>query len=162
MIDTLAFINPLIGWMAKPGGRFIVSTSITVPGALIVLVLTRKIPKNDQPTWSQSMLGAVVVFGYMLVIYGVWPHDWLTLADSELNWRSDTFIITDPINIPWQALRDVIAVGLYAVALGGNAVLWVKWQNRDKYQTKQAPAEETPEPAGTSRFGRPLSRLRKA
>ncbi|MCB0973181.1 MAG: hypothetical protein KDB86_01340 [Actinobacteria bacterium] len=162
MIDTLAFINPLIGWMAQPWGRFIVSTAITVLGALIVLALIHKVPKNDNPTWSQSMLGAVVVFGYMLVIYGVWPHDWLTLADSKLNWRSDTFIITEPIKVPWQALRDVIAVGLYAVALTANALLWVRWQNRDKYQTKQAPVEGTPEPAGTSRFGRPLSRLRKA
>ena len=39
MIDTLAFINPLIGWMAQPWGRFIVSTAITVLGALIVAVL---------------------------------------------------------------------------------------------------------------------------
>jgi hypothetical protein len=46
-----------------------------------------------------------------------------------------------------QAIRDVIAAGIYIVALGVQIALWAVWQNRGK----KKPAE-----IETSAFGRPL------
>ena len=33
------------------------------------------------------MLGSVYVFGVFFLAYGVVPHQWLTHADNELDWR---------------------------------------------------------------------------
>ena len=46
-----------------------------------------------------------------------------------------------------QAVRDVVAAGIYIVALGIQIWLWAKWQNRGKTKPKEIP---------TSAFGRPL------
>jgi len=46
-----------------------------------------------------------------------------------------------------QAVRDVIAAGIYIVALGAQIALWAIWQNRGKAKPKEIE---------TSAFGRPL------
>ncbi len=49
-----------------------------------------------------------------------------------------------------QALRDIVAGGLYAVFLGGQIVMWLWWQGRGKKAAER--------PAITSAYGRPLVR----
>ena len=39
------------------------------------------------------MVFATYVFFILFWVYGVVPHQWLTWADSELNWRPDRFIV---------------------------------------------------------------------
>jgi len=46
-----------------------------------------------------------------------------------------------------QAIRDIIAAGIYIVALGVQIALWAMWQNRGKAKPKEIE---------TSAFGRPL------
>jgi hypothetical protein len=46
-----------------------------------------------------------------------------------------------------EFVRDMVAVGLYGITLGGMIVLWSQWQNRGKEQPKEIP---------TSAYGRPL------
>ena len=46
-----------------------------------------------------------------------------------------------------QAIRDIIAAGIYIVALGVQIALWAMWQNRGKSKPKEIE---------TSAFGRPL------
>ena len=58
-----------------------------------------------------------------------------------------------PFAIPYLVLRDLIAVAIYGVVLGGNIWYWIHWQTRDK---RAAEAEQRlDEP---SEFGRPLIR----
>ena len=119
-------------------------------------------PADKDFTWGEAMLFATYVFMIMFWVYGVVPHQWLTWADSELNWRPDRFMIGPrlawtgnqgivewalPFTLDYRILRDFIAVVIYVVALGGNIVMWRQWQERD---------QKTIAPAPTSEYGRPL------
>ena len=110
------------------------------------------------------MLFASYVFLVLFWAYGVVPHQWLTWADSELNWRPDRFIVGPsmpwtgdqgivewalPFTMTYLVIRDLIAVGIYGVALAGNIVMWNQWQNRGVEKEKAEP---------TSEYGRPLVR----
>lgn len=142
---------------------FALSVIVTIVlTGLIVWYMGRR-PAGTPHTWGEAMFGAMVVFFLMFWVYGVVPHQWLTWADNELNWRADKLFIGwggflepqtqdgwNPITINYVHLRDIVAVLIYGVALAGNIALWAMWQNRGK-----AKAEPEPE---RSTFGRPLVR----
>lgn len=150
------------------------TTSLIVAAALIggIYWYMGKRPADAELTWGEAMVGAVYVFFLLFWIYGVVPHQWLTWADNELNWRPDKIFLLPssktaacswsdgqcikwplPITVSWQTIRDIVAVGIYGVALVGNGLLWVKWQNRGK--TAEVAVEK-------SEFGRPLVREGKS
>jgi hypothetical protein len=121
-------------------------------------------PADKDFTWGEAMLFATYVFMIMFWVYGVVPHQWLTWADSELNWRPDRFLVGPslpwtgeqgivewvlPFTMTYEVIRDIVVVLIYLVGIGGNAVLWKKWQNR---------GAEVAEPTPTSEYGRPLVR----
>ena len=54
-----------------------------------------------------------------------------------------------PIRINYVVVRDLIAVSIYLVFLGGNIWMWAAWQKRGEKQN----ADKAPE---RSTFGRPL------
>jgi len=79
-----------------------------------------------------------------------------------LNWRRDRFLVGPklpwtgdrgivewalPFTMTYSAIRDLVAVVIYGVALGGNVVMWKQWQNRGM-------EKDAPKP--TSEYGRPL------
>ena len=136
---------------------------------VVVLVLLggvdwyrRRPPVDKAFTWGEAMLFATYVFFVLWWGYGVVPHQWLTWADSELNWRRDRFLVGPklpwtgdrgsvewalPFTMTYSAIRDLVAVGIYGGALGGNVVMWKQWQNRGM-------EKDAPKP--TSEYGRPL------
>ncbi len=114
-------------------------------------------------TWGQAMVSATWAFFIMFWWYGVVPHQWLTLADNEWNWRPDRFwegpnfglgnegILTKlPFTLHYQHARDFIAGGIYVVALGLNGILFVRWQQRG--------AKPVSTEIERSDYGRPLVR----
>ena len=143
----------------RPAGRLIEATLATFIGLGIVFLLMRR-PRSDKPvTWAQAMAGAVGAFALFLLAYGVVPSEWLTFANSYLKWSADKFIYrnkaTFPIELPYSALKDAIAAGIYMVFFGLNIALWIMWQKRpvaSDESTDAGPAKVI----GTSRFGRPL------
>lgn len=112
-------------------------------------------------TWSEAMLGGTAIMALLWLVYAIIPHEWLTYANSYLNMSTDKFVkdpwwpIYNIVKLPYSALRDTVAALIYVVALGGNVVLWLKWQKRLQPRPEAAPAE-TGEVVRTSRFGRPL------
>lgn len=133
-----------------------------VASILVAVVLTAAIfpymkrrPVGTPLTWGEAMFGAVYVFFLFFWAYGVVPHQWLTLADNEWNWRADRLVAGPggilqelPFTITYLVLRDLIAVAIYGVILVANVAMWAIWQGRGA--TQQAPAIET------SGYGRPL------
>lgn len=108
-------------------------------------------------TWGQAMLAAVWSFFNMFWWYGVVPHQWLTWADNELNWRRDkvwngpgNILGKLPFDMNYLVLRDVLVCAIYGVALGANAALFVAWQKRGK----KKPTTDV----SRSGYGRPLVR----
>lgn len=135
--------------------------AIVVTGGIVAYAKRR--PIGTPVTWGEAMLGALVVFFLMFWVYGVVPHQWLTWADNELNWRVDKFFVGPggilrhqrdggfmPTDINYVVIRDIIAVAIYGVALAGNVVLWSMWQKRG--------SSDEPGPPARSAFGRPLIR----
>jgi hypothetical protein len=147
---------------------FISSMVVLIVGIGICLAVGRRRPLGTPVTWGEAFVGGTFVFALMIVAYGVVPHQWLDFADNELLWRPDKILLgvssggvefgtkakemsgSGRILVSYQALRDVVAATLYIVFLGGQMVLWSKWQKRGR----------TPELEPTSRFGRPV--IRKA
>lgn len=123
---------------------------------------SKRRPIGGPLTWGEAMVSATWAFFLMFWWYGVVPHQWLTLADNEWNWRPDknwagpSFGLSDgiltklPFDMNYQIARDLIAGGIYVVALGLNGALFVMWQNRGK----KAPSTELER----SDYGRPLVR----
>jgi hypothetical protein len=127
--------------------------SLVLSIGVLVLVSQRR-PVGTPLTWGEAMVAAVFVFAVMFIAYGMLPHQWLNYADNELKWRSDKFVkgpgdlVTHlPFKVTYEKVRDLIAVGIYVVGLGGHIYLWSFWQNRGKSKPKALP---------TSAFGRPL------
>ena len=124
-------------------------------------VYGRRRPVGAPITWGQAMLAATYVFAVLFLAYGVVPHQWLTHEQNELNWRADKIWIGHnaaaqyqvtwlPLDITFQALGDMIVVGIYAFFLALQIFMWSWWQRRGRPK----PAPELP----TSTYGRPLVR----
>lgn len=130
---------------------------------------------DKQLTWGEAMIAATYVFFVFFWAYGVVPHFWLEWADKGLNWRADRLfrgfsisgigvlengILADqnsggwmPFSITFLVLRDLIAVVIYGIALGGNIWYWNHWQSRKSRAEEADKAQDAP-----SEFGRPLVR----
>ncbi len=122
-------------------------------------------PVGTPLTWGEAMVGAVYVFFLCFMVYGIVPHQWLTLAENEWSWRADRimFGVGDiirpqsrggwfPFDITYRAISDTIATLFYVVFLGAQIWMWAKWQNRDKTADAKTQAALNQ----TSTFGRPL------
>ncbi len=147
---------------------FITSVLILVLMLLPVFWFAKRRHVGDPLTWGEAVVAGTYVFFMLFWAYGVMPHQWLTFADAELNWRPDLVWLgpggsmTLPfvgwtIETPWfpmtisaQAFRDVIATLIYVVLLGIQIFFWGWWQDRDK----RAEATAAVEP--TTPYGRPL------
>ena len=129
----------------------------------VILGYMKRRPVGTPLTWGEAMFGAMVVFFLLFWIYGVVPHQWLAWADNELNWRADKLFVgpggvlraqaqggSFPFTITYVVIRDVIAVLIYGIAIGGNVAFWAMWQKRGEAKAAK--------PAEVSTFGRPLVR----
>ncbi len=162
-LGGLATVCALVLVLSPEGSeRLIVASALQI---VIMLAVMRKImhPGERQPvTWPQAMLGAVLVAGFSLLALGQVPHEWITLADSELGWGRRDLILIDlpilPFDISRQAVRDMITAGLYTNTFAGMVAMWLMWQRRFEMAEERAQETEAgePVPAGTSAYGRPV------
>jgi hypothetical protein len=164
------------GWQVHVGSfypvfsvAFFVALGITLVGTAVIWRIGQKRPPGTPLTWGEAMVGAVFVFGLMLLAYGVVPNEWLKWADNLLLWRSDKILLaisskgiktgagaahfggSGRILVSYQSLRDIIVTVIYVMFLGGHIALWSAWQKRG--QPKKGADVE---PA--SAYGRPLVR----
>ena len=134
---------------------FLTALVITVAITAGVMAYGQRRPVGTPLAWGEAMFGAMIVFFAIFLIYGVVPHQWLAFADNELGWRKDKIVFGPgdiiekgvPFTVTYEAIRDIIAAGIYIVALGIQIALWAMFQNRGKAKPKEIP---------TSAFGRPL------
>jgi hypothetical protein len=116
--------------------------------------------KPGQPlSWGEAMAASVFAFMAMMMWYGVIPHQWITLADTEWGWRADRIFVGPgalleanrfvPFTITYVVLRDFIVLAIYGAGLGLHVFHWMHWQNRSKTKAVVVP---------TTAYGRPLAR----
>ena len=143
---------------------FVTSVVGLVLGIGVVVLVGQRRPPGTPLTWGEALVGATYSFMLMFLAYGVVPHQWLQWAGNELNWRADSFAFgpngwfgelelfgRGRVLVTKQAVKDIIATGIYGVAIGGHVAMWVWWQKRGQ-QAAAAEAERT------SAYGRPLVR----
>ena len=148
--------NLLPDWhFLRPAGRLIWSSLLLIIGTALILWQMRK-PKSERPTtWAAAMAGATYVFALFLLAYAVIPHEVITFCDGYLKWGKDAFLFRSgqevlgfelPISFTYQALRDILVVGVYVVLFGLNIAIFVLWQKRpteaEAEARKQARSEE--------------------
>lgn len=145
--------------------EFVVSLIVTGLMLAIYHWYAARTPADKKMTWGEAMVTSTYVFAVFFWIYGVVPHYWLTWADAGLGWRADRLFEAGgllqakaqggwfPFDISYLHLRDIIAVVIYVIALGGNIWYWNHWQTRGERAVAKEQAKETP-----SEFGRPLVR----
>jgi amino acid transporter len=144
---------------------FVVTFLVTVLPMVGVVRYMKRRPPDASLTWGEAMAAATFAFFILFMAYGVVPHQWLTWADNELNWRPDRLFLGPgevftkilPFELTYQVVRDVVVSAIYGGFLVAHIALWAAWQNRGKRKPKDRPELET------SPFGRPLVKLaRKA
>lgn len=143
------------GWVWVTLGQIVAlgGVLLIIAGILLAFVYGRRM------TWARASIGAFLFTGLMLVLFGVVPNQWLTLAQAELEWTPTKAFVTIPealvlgneLSISYAALKDMIAGGYAAVMLIVIAVVMVKWQNHQKEK-----ASDAPKPTPVSKFGRPM------
>ena len=133
---------------------FLISLLVTIGGVVVVVLVGKRRPADAPTTWGEAMVAAAFIFFVLFMAYGVAPHQWLTFADNEWNWRADKILVGPgkilealPFTLTYRVLRDLIVVGIYGVMLGVHVGLWVWWQKRGQAKPKEIE---------TSPYGRPL------
>ena len=137
---------------------FVTSSLIGLLGVGLVVWYSRRRPQGQPVSWGEAMAASFAVFFLITWWYAVIPHQWLTWADNELRWRSDTVLLGPgdifepnrfiPFTITKQVVRDIVVVLIYVAGLLGQIALWAVWQGRGKIK----------EPVARSTYGRPLVR----
>ncbi len=137
---------------------FIISLVVTAIFAGIVALVAKRRAPGTPLTWAEAILAAVFVTAFMVLVYGIVPNQWLLWADNELAWRKDAYFFGENgiqffgrgrILVPKEALRDIVATGIYVVAVGANFWVWAWWQKRGKARRVSTEVQE-------SAFGRPM------
>lgn len=114
---------------------------------------------DDHMTWGESGVLSVYLMFLLFLVFGIVPHQWLTLAENEWSFRADRIwdawgLITAqsqggwfPFEITYRVLSDSFAAIIYIVYLIAMIFLWIKWQGRGDVKKAELP---------TSTYGRPL------
>jgi hypothetical protein len=156
--DLDEFDRALYSFM--PRGWFVVvafqsvalgGTLLAMAGATFGYVYQRKL------TWARAMFGALLFAGLMLIIFAIIPNEFLTLAQSQLDWTPQKIFITIPpvlalnneLTISYAALKDMISAGYATTMLFVVPIVMYQMQERAK---RPPVAKPTP----VSDYGRPL------
>lgn len=137
---------------------FVGSVLVLLVGTGAAMAYARRRPVDAPLTWAQAMVGGTFAFFLMFWAYGVVPHQWLSWAGNELNWRPDALILGPgsttlenvvPFTVSKETVRDIVATLIYVVLLAAQVGVWVWWQKRGEEKPAELPA---------SAYGRPLVR----
>lgn len=143
---------------------FVLSSLIALAGFFgAIWYGKRKRPVGTPLSWGEAIVAATLGFALMFWAYGVVPHQWLTWAGNELQWRPDVQVVgwhfeplfgdqgmvefLLPFSINLETISHIVAVLIYGVFLAMHVAIWAIWQDR----AKARPAE-----IATSEYGRPL------
>lgn len=163
IIPAIAIVTWVLAALITPIQTVIVWIGmLLIAGHILMLCATRE-PGPREYTWAEVFIGAIGTFLLMTLGYANIPHEFITFADSYLLWSADKNVFTahklfgpvyfPPFAMSYQALRDIIVVGLYGALIVLNVMLFVAWQKRN---VVPAETEATPKVKRFSRFGRPV------
>jgi hypothetical protein len=129
------------------------ATTFALVGATFLWVL------NQRMTWARATAAAMIVWLALLFIFGIVPSEWLTFAQTRLEWSSQRVALVIPpvlvlgntIELSYAMLADSISMGYHIVMLGLGAVFGVQIQKIKEGRPPGAQPSERQSP-----YGRPL------
>ena len=71
---------------------FVTSLIAAIACDVAVLRYSKRRPVGAPLSWGEAMAAAIFAFVVFNLWYGVVPHQWITLADNECNWRSERLL----------------------------------------------------------------------
>jgi hypothetical protein len=122
-------------------------------------------------TWARATIGAFVFTAVSMILLGVVPNEWLTLAQAKLQWDGRAFVsfvgcVPDQglpcielpsaliggneLEVTWETLKDALSFGYANAVIGGIAFVMIRAQKWAKEQ------RDAPPPEPISEYGRPL------
>jgi hypothetical protein len=131
------------------------ASQMLVVGALFIWVL------NQRMTWARALFAAFVSWIELVIIFGMVPSEWLSFAQTDLDWSSQRVAVTIPpvlvlgndVEISYAAIKDSISMGYHLVMLGAAAVFALQLQ-----KMKKGPPAGADKAPARSPYGRPLVR----
>ena len=131
------------------------ASQMMVVGATFLWVL------NQRMTWARAAFAAFVAWVELIILFGMFPSEWLVFAQTDLNWSAQRVALVIPpilvlgneVEISYAVLKDSISMGYHIVMLAAGAVFALQVQ---KIKEGKPPSAEKPEPK--SPYGRPLVR----
>lgn len=129
------------------------ATTFALVGATFLWVL------NQRMTWARATVAAMITWLALLFFFGIAPSEWLTFAQTELDWSSQRIALVIPpalvlgntIEISYAVLKDSISMGYHIALLGFGAVFGIQIQ---KIKAGRPAGAQPPE--RKSPYGRPL------
>lgn len=94
--------------------------------------------------WRKDKIGVPV--GPLGNLFGHTNNDWISAKNNVL-FPNGVPLPNGHLIITAEAIRDIIAVVIYGIALGAQLMLWSVWQKRGQERPKELPV---------SAYGRPL------
>lgn len=131
------------------------ASQMLIVGALFVWVL------NQTMTWARAVFAALVTWFELVLIFGMVPSEWLSFAQTDLDWSSQRpavvvppwLVLGNDVQISYGAIKDSISMGYHIVMLGAAAVFGLQLQ-----RMRQGPPPSAERPQLQSPYGRPLVR----
>ncbi len=133
-------------------GSLLLSIALTV----LVVLYSRRRPKDASLTWGQAMAAAMYVTLVMFWFFGVVPDRWMNYAEGAMAMRSDAILAGSgstgwlqdfPVVISKATIADLVTVNIYMLGLTLTMVMWAAWQKR---------GSKVVDEVERSTFGRPL------
>ncbi|MBT8212846.1 MAG: hypothetical protein KJN71_06845 [Acidimicrobiia bacterium] len=151
-VEIYSFMPRGWGWQLLGQVVAVTGSQIALAGVAIGFLWKRDL------TWARATIGAFLFTAEMLILFGIVPNQWLTLAQTTWQWTPQKIFITLPswltlnneVSISYSALKDIVSGTYAAVLLGAIAITMVRWQDYQKEAA--AKAKETQ----VSIYGRPL------
>ena len=156
-------------WLRK-GARLLYGLVLFAIGLVAAAGVIRTPKKSTEPaTWAQTVIGAMFVWFMFALGYGVIPHEWLTFANSYLNFDSSSFLVhrsqlahnLPPFDITRDKVADSVAAVIYVIVLGLNIAFFAAWQKR-KVAEPATEGESAAVDPGPITGGSVFSRLRRS
>jgi hypothetical protein len=129
------------------------ASQMMIGGAVFLWVL------NQRMTWSRAVFTAYLTWLELVIIFGMVPSEWLSFAQTDLNWSSQRVALVVPsilvlgndVEISYAVLKDSISMGYHLLMLGVGVVFALQLQKMSKGRPASADKPEKKSP-----YGRPL------
>ena len=160
--ETVPLVVDYFNWVPRgaiwKGLAYLVifgASQLMVVGGIFLWIL------NQRMTWSRAAFAAFVTWIELVIIFGMVPSEWLSYAQTDLDWSSQRIALTIPpilvlgntVEISYAVIKDSISMGYHIVMLvvAGVFALQVQKMKQGRPASAEKPEKKSP-------YGRPLVR----